>query len=279
MKSFNNRVVVITGAGSGIGRQLALQLASEGAILALADKNAVDLEATRNQASSLSASCSSHELDVSDRQAVELFAENVFNTHGRVNALFNNAGVTVVSSVENQSYEDFEWIMNINFWGVVYCTKAFLPLLKQADEAHIINISSIFGILSVPMQSAYNSTKHAVKGFTEALKIEMAGSNVSVSCVHPGGIKTAIAKNSRYSGSGLNLSKEELVAEFDRQAGTSAEKAAQVIIRGVKKNHRRILVGKDAKIMSFIVRLFPGSYENVLGIEKKFIQSKKEIGI
>jgi len=218
-----------------------------------------------------------HQLDVADRLAVEAFAAEVVQTHGAVHAIFNNAGVTVVDSVENQSYEDFSWLMNINFWGVVYCTRAFLPYLKQVDEAHIINISSVFGLLSMPMQSAYNSSKFAVRGFTESLKMEMAGSHIQVSCVHPGGIKTSIARNSRMNEKTLGgTTPEKMTTDFETMARTTAEQAAAVILKGVSKNKRRILVGTDAKIMSLITRLFPGSYEKIMGIEKGVRKAKAE---
>jgi NAD(P)-dependent dehydrogenase (short-subunit alcohol dehydrogenase family) len=277
MKSFKQRVVVITGAASGIGRCLAIQLARQGAKLALADMNSQGLAETRALVDVHCVHCSVHQLDVADRLAVEAFAAEVVQTHGAVHAIFNNAGVTVVDSVENQSYEDFSWLMNINFWGVVYCTRAFLPYLKQVDEAHIINISSVFGLLSMPMQSAYNSSKFAVRGFTESLKMEMAGSHIQVSCVHPGGIKTSIARNSRMNEKTLGgTTPEKMTTDFETMARTTAEQAAAVILKGVSKNKRRILVGTDAKIMSLITRLFPGSYEKIMGIEKGVRKAKAE---
>ncbi len=268
MKSFAQRVVVITGAASGIGRSLALQLAQRGARLALADMNLDGLAQTRVLVEKTGARCTTHELDVADREAFEVFARQVVAEHGEVHVVFNNAGVALVDSVESQSYEDFNWLMNINFWGVVHGTRAFLPYLKLVDEAHIVNVSSVFGILAVPLQSAYNSSKFAVRGFTEALKMEMAGSHINVSCVHPGGIRTGIVRNSRINESAAGLAREQLSAEFDSKAGTSADKAAAIIVRGVQKNRRRILVGTDARVISLVTRLFPGSYENIFRFEK-----------
>jgi NAD(P)-dependent dehydrogenase (short-subunit alcohol dehydrogenase family) len=276
MKSFRRRVVVITGAASGIGRCLAVQLAQQGAQLALADMNAEGLAETRTLVEAAGARCSVHSLDVADREAVENFAANVVAAHGAVHVVFNNAGVTLVDTVQNQSYEDFNWLMNINFWGVVYCTRAFLPYLQQVDEAHIVNVSSVFGLLAVPLQSAYNSSKFAVRGFTEALKMELAGSHIHVSCIHPGGIKTGIALNSRMNETSIGTSREQMKADFDAQARTTAEQAAAIIIKGVLKNKRRILVGTDAKIMSLLTRLFPGSYEKIMGIEKGVIKTARE---
>lgn len=267
MKKFAGRVAVVTGAASGIGRVLALQLATRGCILALADLDTEGLRETAQQVREAGARCSVHEVDVADRDAVDAFATAVIDEHGEAHLLFNNAGVTLVDSVQNVDYDDFDWLMNINFWGVVYGTKAFLPHLRAADEAHIVNISSLFGLLALPLQSAYNASKFAVRGFTEALKMELAGSSVAVSCVHPGGIKTSIARNSRVRTDELNVSREDLTAGFDKAARTTAAQAAAQIIRGVEKNRRRILVGPDAKIADWIVRLFPGSYERIMRLE------------
>lgn len=276
MKSFNQRVAVITGAASGVGRSLAVQLAGQGANLALADMNTEGLAETKALVEKAGVRCTTCELDVADREAFDAFARQVIVDHGEVHAVFNNAGVALVDSVENQSYEDFNWLMNINFWGVVHGTRAFLPYLAQVDEAHIINVSSVFGLLAVPMHSAYNASKFAVRGFTEALKMELAGSSIRVSCVHPGGIRTGIARNSRINPKSLGVSEAALKAGFEAKARTSADQAAAIIIRGVLKNKRRILVGTDAKIMSLVTRLLPGSYEKMLGLEKAVIAGRKK---
>src|SRR5210317_181014 len=220
MKNFTGKVAAITGAGSGIGRALGLKLAERGAVLAIADINADSLEQTREMLVAEGAACSSHVVDVADRDAVEAFAADVTREHGAVHLVINNAGVTVVDQAERISYEDFNWVMNINFWGAVYGTKAFLPYLRKVDEAHIVNVSSLFGLVAIPLQSAYNASKFALRGFTEALKMELAGSSIGVSCVHPGGIKTRIGKHSRVREESLTVSKEELLADFDRFAMT-----------------------------------------------------------
>jgi len=271
MKKFSDRIAVVTGAASGIGRCLALQLAERGCILALADKNMEGLKATGDAVSEYGGRYSLHELDVSDREAMEAFADNVVSTHGGVHLLFNNAGVTAIDHIDTMDYANFEWVMNINFWGVVYGTKAFLPHLKKSDEAHITNISSLFGLLAVPSQGAYNASKFAVRGFTEALKMELADTQVGVSSVHPGGIKTSIVRNARVAEGSMAVTKKEIGSQFDSLAKTTADKAASVILNGIEKNRRRILVGWDAKILDLIVRLFPASYEYIARLEKPLI--------
>lgn len=275
MKTFKDRVAVVTGAGSGIGRCLAIQLAERGCILALADRDMEGLKATAEAVSECGVNYSLHELDVSDREAMEAFADDVVSTHDGVHLLFNNAGVTLIDHIDTMDYESFEWVMNINFWGVVYGTKAFLPHLKKSDEAHIANISSLFGLQAMPTQGAYNASKFAVRGFTEALKMELVGTNVGVSSVHPGGVKTSIVRNARIAEENMALTKKDYESFFSRAAKTTPEKAASVILRGVEKNQRRILVGWDAKIMDFIVRLFPSSYEKIMGLEKAIVAKTK----
>ncbi len=269
MKNFNGRVAVITGAASGIGRALAEQLAQKGVVLVLADKNLAGLEATANKLKAANGMCSTHELDVSDAKAFEALAEEVMKTYGRVDMVFNNAGVSMLDSASEQSLEDFQWLMNINFWGGVHGTMAFLPYLKQSEEAHIINVSSVFGLFSIPLQSAYNASKFAVRGYTEALRIELAGTPVKVSCVHPGGIKTDIARSAKVTQSHTGVAKDDFAKDFEKLARTSAEQAARVILKGVEKNKKRILIGLDARVFDIVARLFPASYETVTGIERR----------
>jgi len=198
---------------------------------------------------------------VADRQAVAEFAAEVAGAHGKVNLIFNNAGVANAATVEDITYDDFEWLMNINFWGVVYGTKAFLPYLREAQEGHVVNTSSIFGLMSSPTQSAYHSAKFAVKGFTDALRLELADSPIGVSCVMPGGVKTNIVRSARFRISDNQApTQEEVAARFESRAGLTADQAAQWILRGVQKNKARILVGRDAQIIAFLLRLFPVSY-------------------
>lgn len=272
MKDFSERVVVITGAASGIGRQLGLQLAKRGAVLALADKDYQGLSETLQQVKAIGGVASLYELDVADAVAFQAFADAVINQYHAIHLLINNAGVALLDSIEEQSHEDVAWLMNINFWGVVHGTKAFLPYLKKADEAHIVNISSIFGIVAMPMHSAYNASKFAVRGYTEALAIEMTGSNVSVSCVHPGGIKTDIARNARVSHKELRHAREKVSSGFDAVAKTTSERAAKLIIRGVERRQRRVLIGPDAWLIDKVVRFFPAAYARIFRLHKLFKQ-------
>ena len=269
MKVRPGNVAVITGAGSGVGRALALQLAGRGCVLLLADIDEAGLAESAGQVNESGAACTSHVVDVADRAAIEAFAAEVAARHGHVNLLINNAGVTVVDEAESMDYEDFEWVMQINFWGVVYGTKAFLPSLRRADAAHIVNMSSVFGLMGMPLQSAYNASKFAVRGFTEALKMELAGSHIGVSCVHPGGIKTRIGRNSRIRDVALSAPSDEIIRQFERLAMTSPSKAAAAIVRGIEKRRRRVLIGPDARFIDWIVRLVPRSYEKILLLEKK----------
>lgn len=274
MSQYKNKVAVITGAASGIGLALAIKLAEQGCNLALADRNSEGLKQVQQQVDKLGVQCFIKDLDVADNEAFSHFSDEVIKQFTKVDLLFNNAGVSLIDSVENQSLDDFHWLMNINFWGVVHGTNVFLPHLKKSPSAHIVNVSSLFGLLSLPLQSAYNSSKFAVRGFTEALKMEMAGTNVSVHCVHPGGIKTNITNNAKISSQ--NVSKSEILAAFNKQAKTTAEQAADIILQGLEKNKRRILIGSDAKLLDRIVRWFPATYEKILGFEKGVIQKRKE---
>ena len=273
MRDFRNKVAAITGAGSGMGRALALELASRGCAVAIADIGTAALEETRSMLHNTQVAVSSHIVDVADRAAMERFAADVVRIHGKVNLVFNNAGVSVTNTVEKLSYEDFEWLMNINFWGVVHGTKAFLPYLRQVDEAHIINTSSIFGVVAFPRQSAYNASKFAVRGFTEALRQELAETHIGVSCVQPGGVKTNIVKTSRYYAADNEApTKEELTKSFEELAALTPHDAAMQILRGVEGNRGRVLVGKDAKLLAWIARLFPESYARRLGSMAKVLQ-------
>jgi len=268
MKSFTNKVAAITGAGSGIGQALAIQLASQGCHLALSDVNEDGLKETLKQLKNTEIKVSTHIVDVAKREEVYQYAEDVVAEHGQVNLIINNAGVALGETVESMSYDNFEWLMNINFWGVVYGTKAFLPYLKESGDGHIVNISSIFGIISVPTQSAYNAAKFAVRGFTESLReeLEIEAGCVSASSVHPGGIKTNIARNSRMGDieSVSNTDKNEAVSQFEKIARTTPSKAANIILAGVKNNQRRILVGSDAVVIDWLQRVSPTGYQKVL---------------
>jgi len=268
MKTFNGSVAAITGASSGIGRALARDLAARGAHLALSDIDEVGLAETVTLCEGLGVNVSSQRLDVADRVAMYAWADKVVDDHGKVNLIINNAGVALGATIEAMSYEDFEWLMNINFWGVVYGTKAFLPHLKAAGEGHVVNLSSVFGLISIPSQSAYNAAKFAVRGFTDALRLEleMEGAGVSCTTVHPGGIKTNIARNARIDASVASLTGDPDAARsnFDKVALTSPEKAARQILAAVEHDRRRALIGPDAKVFDFVSRLPAGLYQRVL---------------
>jgi NAD(P)-dependent dehydrogenase (short-subunit alcohol dehydrogenase family) len=268
VKTLTDRVAAVTGAASGIGRALAQDLAQRGAHLALADIDEVGLAETVALCEGLGVKVSSQRLDVADREAVYAWADQVVADHGKVNLIFNNAGVALGATIEAMTYEDFEWLMQINFWGVVYGTKAFLPHLKASGEGHIINLSSVFGLISVPSQSAYNAAKFAVRGFTDTLRMELEIEKAPVSCttVHPGGIKTNIARNARMDPATVELAggAEEAAKQFDRVAMTSPKKAARQILAAVEGDKRRALIGPDAKVIDLMSRLPGRIYQGAL---------------
>jgi NAD(P)-dependent dehydrogenase (short-subunit alcohol dehydrogenase family) len=264
MQITRNDVAVVTGAASGIGRALAQRLARAGAALALADVNEPGLRETAGLAAQHGVVVSTHLVDVADAERVAQFADEVREHHGKASLLINNAGVGLLGSFEELSIADFEWLMSINFWGVVYGVKHFLPLLKQQPQAHIVNISSVFGLIGFPGQSAYCASKFAVRGFTEVLWRELAGTNVRVSTVHPGGIRTNIAAASRI-GSGADASEfQDMAARFERVARTTPEAAAERIVRGIQRNEKKILIGPDAGMIDRIQRLLPIRYQRLL---------------
>ncbi|HEX6166837.1 MAG TPA: SDR family NAD(P)-dependent oxidoreductase [Acidimicrobiales bacterium] len=267
MKVLQGRVAAITGAGSGIGRSLAVELAGRGTLLALSDIDEVGLAETVALCEGSGVKVTSRRLDVADRQAVHAWADQVVADHGKVNLVVNNAGVALIANVEDTSYDDLEWLMNINFWGVVHGTKAFLPHLKAVGEGHIVNVSSVFGLVSVPSQSAYNAAKFAVRGFTDALRIELEIDPCGVSCttVHPGGIKTNIARTARIHENAADLAGDaDLGTQFEKVAMTSPDKAARQILAAVQADRRRTLVGPDAKVIDLIARLPARLYQRLL---------------
>lgn len=261
MMEFKGKVAAITGAGSGIGRALAIELAKLGCDLAIADLDTQGLDETAGLVAKYKVRLKQTKLDVSDRQAVEQWSDDVVAEMGRVDYIFNNAGVALFDSADSLDYENFEWLMNINFWGMVYGTKAFLRYFKKAQMGHVINVSSIFGLIGYPGQSAYNASKFAIRGYTEALALELEGSNIHASSVHPGGIKTDIARNSRLRSNQQNeKTMAQIVKNFDKMAITTAEQAANIILSGVRARRRKILIGRDAKRVDFVQRLLPQSY-------------------
>jgi NAD(P)-dependent dehydrogenase (short-subunit alcohol dehydrogenase family) len=264
MSFLKDGVAVVTGAGSGIGRALAQQLAAEGWALALADVDEEGLLETAQSLERKSAAVTTHVVDVAEEASVSAFAEDVGRRHGRVTLLINNAGVALEGTFEEISLDDFRWLMNINFWGVVYGVKYFLPLLKREQRAHIVNISSVFGLIAPPGQSAYSASKFAVRGFTECLRHELAGTVVRVSCVHPAGIRTAIARRARIGAGVARTGLEEKISKFEHLFRTPPEEAAARILRGVERSEPRILIGSDAYKIDILQRLRPTAYWKVL---------------
>jgi NAD(P)-dependent dehydrogenase (short-subunit alcohol dehydrogenase family) len=264
-------VAVVTGAGSGIGRELAKRLAREKMALAIADINEATLKETLTQIGDPGVPISSHVLNVADAKQVEQFAADVLARHNRVTLLINNAGVAMHGTFEEISIADLEWLMGINFWGMVYGVRNFLPILKQQPQSRIVNLSSIFGIISPAGQTAYCASKFAVRGFTEALMHELESTTVGVSCVHPGGIKTPISRNARLGASANPAFHAAGVTLFEKRlARTSPETAAARIVDGVKRGEARILIGKDAIQLERMSRFFPVAYWKIMmrGLKK-----------
>jgi NAD(P)-dependent dehydrogenase (short-subunit alcohol dehydrogenase family) len=266
VKSFSNKVAAITGAASGMGRSLAINLAKQGCHVAVSDVDENGLAETARLAGMHGVKVTSKRVDVANREAVYAWADEVVADHGKCNLVFNNAGVGYGASVEGCEYPDFEWVVGINFWGVVYGTKAFLPHLRASGEGHVVNTSSLFGLLGFPGQSTYNATKFAVRGFTEALRIEldMTKAPVSATSVHPGGIKTNIARTARMNKSVLDLGVKDIEnnhVQIEKHFRVTADAAAAIILRGVQRNARRVLVGTDAKIFDLVQRVVPSSYQ------------------
>lgn len=270
MRTFSGKVVAITGAASGIGRALAVEVSRRGALVALADLDEAGLEQTRFLARAAgSGEVLTTSLDVADRDAVHAWAAEVAGHFGRVNAIVNNAGVSLTGDLSDLTEADMEWIMGINFWGVVHGTRAFLPHLIASGDGHVVNVSSLFGLVSMPSQSLYNASKYAVRGMSEALREEMlvAGHPVQVSVVHPGGIKTGIARNGRFS---ARLDGPATARRFDtRLARTTPGDAAQVIAKGVLAHRARILVGADARVVHALGTLLGARYQDVAAAVSK----------
>ena len=272
MKNLNEKVVALTGAGSGIGRCLAIQLSQLGTHLSLAD---VDEEGLKQTKALLSKDIivSTHLVDVADREQVYAWAEETIKAHGHVDCIINNAGVAFTASIEEINYKDFDWVFKIVFYGVLYGTKAFLPHLKKRPDAHIVNISSVNGFIATPRNGAYACAKHAVKALNQTLQQELKNTYVNVTSVNPGGVRTNIARNSG-SDDSEEIQQERIVG-FDQIAGTSAEKAATIIIKSILKNRKRQLVVVDAMVIDVLSRLFPQKFSDAMGCLYGYTQRKR----
>ncbi|OBA76909.1 acetoin dehydrogenase [Mycobacterium sp. 1554424.7] len=265
MQGFAGKVAVVTGAGSGIGQALAIELARSGAKVAISDVDTEGLAQTEDRLKAIGAPVKADRLNVTEREAFLAYADAVAEHFGKVNQIYNNAGIAFTGDVEVSQFKDIERVMDVDFWGVVNGTKAFLPHLIASGDGHVINVSSVFGLFSVPGQAAYNAAKFAVRGFTEALRQEMALARhpVAVTTVHPGGIQTAIARNATAA---EGLDPEQLAKLFDKRlARTSPERAAKVILDAVRKKKARVLVGTDAKLLDVMVRVAGPYYQQLFG--------------
>ena len=277
MKTFKEKVVVITGAGSGMGRYLAVLLAKEGADVSVCDVNEETLNETVEMLRKYNVSVSSHLLDVSDKDAIEALPRKVIDQHGKVDMVFNNAGVTTGSHFKDMDEDNWDWVMGINFDGVINSTRAFIPHMVDSPEAAIVNTSSIFGMVAVPGQTVYHATKFAVRGFTESLAMEMreTNPNLQIHCVHPGHIGTNIAATARFDEENFNQDETQVsnsiftrnapksqkeMGDLFREGGMHPSKAAEIILNGVKKNKSRIFIGLDAKLLDLSQRIFPKHY-------------------
>jgi NAD(P)-dependent dehydrogenase (short-subunit alcohol dehydrogenase family) len=272
MSKIDGAIAVVTGAASGIGRALAVELARQGAQLALADVNNAGLEETRGLLGSSPAR--TYKVDVSNATAVENFAGQVEHDFGKASILINNAGVALYGTFAEISIKDMEWLMGINFWGVIHGCKFFLPQLARAGDAHIVNVSSVFGLVGPPGQTAYCSSKFAVRGFSDCLREELRASGVRVTCVHPAGIATSIAAKAQVGASAQVDNLDELRQQFSKALTIPAEVAAQIIVRAILNNKDRVLIGKDAYRIDFLQRLVPA---RASGMVTRWLQRRFEI--
>ena len=276
MKSLKDKVVVITGAGSGIGRALAVDIARRGGLLALSDVDEAGLAETVELVKQAGAAqVKADRLDVADREAFRTYADDVLAHFGRVNVVVNNAGVALSGRVEDLDWDDIDWIIGIDLWGVIHGTKLFLPALIESGDGHVVNISSLFGLVSMPDQAFYNAAKYAVRGFTEALREEMLidGHRVGVTSVHPGGIKTAVARSARYS---VRDDAAATAKFFDEKlAKMSPEKAAEIIVKGILKNQARVLVGLDAHLIHNFGKFTGSRYQDIIAFGARRVMPKK----
>ena len=265
MKDFKNKICVVTGAGSGIGAACAQALAAEGAYVVMTDIRSDMLETVHKKIVEAGGRGETHIVDVSDRDAMFALADKVDKAHGGADLILNNAGVAHSATVAEMTMDNFNWIMDIDFWGVVYGTQAFLPHFLKRGSGHVANVSSIFGLIGVPTQSAYNAAKYGVLGFSEALRHEMVAHNVGVTVIHPGGINTNIVRHARMSqGPNAEAEHEQAIIKFQELTMTQPDKAAQIILKAIRKNKARVLVGPDAVFVDFIRRIAPVKYLSLL---------------
>jgi len=262
MTAMRGTAAAVTGAAGGIGRALALELAARGADLALADRDEAGLASVAAEIGAKQ-KVTTHRIDVGEPADIQAFAQAAIAAHPSLNILINNAGVALMGRFCEIDQSQMEWLMNINFWGTVHATRAFLPHLSTRPEAHIVNLSSIFGIIAPPGQTAYCASKFAVRGFSESLRheLQMANSPVRLSVVHPGGVATNIARNAR-TGNLMtdNARRAEAIDRFDKVATKSPGAAAARIMHGIERNEPRILIGSDARFMDLLQRFRPAAY-------------------
>lgn len=263
MRNLEGKVAVVTGAGHGIGRETALALADKGCRLAICDVNQEALDTLHRELETGGTTVTAHRVDVSDRAQMEAFAPEVVDAHGEVHILVNNAGVTVYASFEEHSIEDLEWILGVNLWGVIYGCKFFLPHLKAAGEGHIVNLSSVFGIIAPPLQTSYVATKFAVRGFSESLRAELADENIGVTSVHPGAIKTNIVRNARLVTDTHKELRDSTQRLFDR-LGTTPDVVGARIVKAIEYNSPRVLITKEARMADALKRLMPATTDGIV---------------
>ncbi len=268
---FHGKRAAITGAGDGMGRELAIQLNAQGCDLWLCDIHEERLHETHSLLSEENGAVHLAVVDCGDKAAIDNWASQVANSTASIDALFNNAGVAYAARFEHATEDNYQWLININFWGVVWGSRAFLPLLTKAPVGHLVNLSSIFGMIGVPTQSAYNAAKFAVRGFSESLVGEYHGTSIRVSCVHPGGIATNIARRARADSDQPSATPDERDQQFKQHTPTTPKQAASIILKGVSRSKPQIMVGNDAKFMQWVSRLFPVGYHKFL---RKFLDAE-----
>ena len=278
MKTFQNKVSVVTGGGSGMGRYLALNLAQEGSDVVICDINQKALNETKDLIKAYNVSCSSLNLDLREKNNIDTLVEETISNYGKVDLVFNNAGVVTASPFLEMKESDWDWCNDLNYNSLVYCSRAFLPHLMKEKESALVNTSSIFGIITTPNNTVYHATKFAVRGFTESLAMELRDDPIQINCVYPGHIGTNIVLDARFKkeilltngeyakdSNGKSLTVEDVGSTF-RETGMNPNKAAKIILKGVKKNKRRIFVGLDAKVMEIAQRLSPSHYIRIIPI-------------